>query len=674
MQKASERINAVDALRAIAVLPVILFHLNPSWLPGGYLGVDIFFVISGYLITGIIVKEITEHTFTFTGFYRRRIRRILPALIAMMSAVLVAGIFINPVQLNEIARQIRAVIFINGNGALCDNIGNYWGTNASADPLLHTWSLGVEEQFYLLFPLLIWLLLRYQSIARTLIYVLGIGLISYLWFLIQSAANPPKAFYLLLPRAWELMVGAAIALAAVSYDSAQRPRWKSTAASWMGLAIILTAYVLPDYGSIFQRLRPLIAVPGVMLFLWGSKSDSGLYKVIAHPAMVWIGLISYSLYLWHWPVIVFLKIWNATHDNCLNPGTMALSAIGLTLPLAIASYLWIEQPLRRMASVWLIIIASGLLYVSAGWASYSLGRQELSSSQDPAALRADAWVGGFRGMTCRGGLYSSNTASVTGGKFKAIKFTTKQPARPIDFVTVGGDPASSRTLLFWGDSHACMLAPEVDALAVKLRYKVIYHILDGGDPTPTPTPLLPEKGKWIKDRFRDHLTESEEEINRFNALGRRLITEKPSALLFVCRYDGRLFDRMRSFFEEASRHTKLFLVQQPPVMEITDICTVDYFSFQRDRYGKPLNQLWVSESLPAKVGKKDFETKFMEDFEGNKNVIFISTQDLLKSTDGFVKWWDGHGALYYIDTNHLSPFGAELLGPRIAEALRLSEK
>jgi peptidoglycan/LPS O-acetylase OafA/YrhL len=140
MSSAPERIHAVDALRAIAVLPVILFHLNPDWLPGGYLGVDVFFVISGYLITGIIAKEIIENTFTFTGFYRRRIRRILPALLGMMFAVLLAGILINPIQLNEIARQIRAVILINGNGALCDTIGNYWGTDALADPLLHTWS------------------------------------------------------------------------------------------------------------------------------------------------------------------------------------------------------------------------------------------------------------------------------------------------------------------------------------------------------------------------------------------------------------------------------------------------------------------------------------------------------------------------------------------------------
>ena len=671
MQKASERINAVDALRAIAVLPVILFHLNPSWLPGGYLGVDVFFVISGYLITGIIAKEITENTFTFTGFYRRRIRRIRPALITMMSAVLVAGIFINPMQLNEMARQIRAVTLINGNGALCDNIGNYWGTDALADPLLHTWSLGVEEQFYLLFPLLVWMLVRYQGMGRTLAYVLGLGLISFVWFLIQSVANPPKAFYLLLPRAWELMAGATIALASMANTGANKPRRGAAAASWMGLAIILTAYVLPDYGSIFQRLRPLMAVPGVMLFLWGAKSDSGLYKAVAHPAMVWIGLISYSLYLWHWPVIVFLKTWNAAHESYLNSWSLALLALGLTVPLSLVSYLWIEQPLRRMASVWLIIIASGVLYASAGLVSDSFGRQQLSSSQDPAAMQADAFVGGFRGMTCRGGLYSSNTANKPGNKFNAIKFITKQPPQPIDFVTAGGDRDAPRTLLFWGDSHACMLAPEVDTLAVKLRYKVIYHILDGGDPTPTTT--LPETGKWIKDRFRDHLTESEDELNRFNALGRRLISEKPSVMLFVCRYDGRLFERMAPFFDEVLRHTKLIVVQQPPVTEIFDICTVDYFAFQRDRYGWPLDRLRVSESLSAKVGKKDFETKFLKYFAANKNVIFIRTQDLLMNPDGSVRWWDGHGALYYIDTNHLSPFGAELVGPRMAEAIFRSE-
>jgi len=671
MQKASERINAVDALRAIAVLPVILFHLNPSWLPGGYLGVDIFFVISGYLITGIIAREITENTFTFAGFYRRRIRRILPALIAMMSVVLVAGIFVSPMQLNEMARQIRSVILINGNGTLCDNIGNYWGTNAVADPLLHTWSLGVEEQFYLLFPLLIWLLVHYQGVARTLIYVLGLGLLSFLWFLIQSAANPPKAFYLLLPRAWELMAGAVIALAAIIKPGSIGPSWRAVAASWLGLAIILTAYVLPDYGSIFQRLRPLLAVPGVMLFLWGIKSESRLCKAIAHPLMVGIGLVSYSLYLWHWPVIVFLKTWNAAHESYLNSWSLALLALGLTVPLSLVSYRWIEQPLRRMASVWMIIIASGVLYASAGLVSDSFGRQQLSSSQDPAALQADAWVGGFRGMTCQGGVYSSNTVTRLGDKFNAIKFSTKQNPQPIDFVTVGGNLNATRTLLFWGDSHAAALASEVNAMALKLRYKAIYHILDGGDPTPTT--ILPETGKWIKDRFRDHLSESEDEINRFNALGRRLISEKPTAILFVCRYDNRPFERMRPFFEEVARHSKLFVVQQPPVLDIEDFCTVDYFAFQRDRCGARLDRLQVFEPLAAKAGKADFEAKFLEHFSAHPNVVFIRTQDLLRNDDGSVRWWDGYGTLYYIDKNHVSPFGAELLAPRIAKDLYRSE-
>ncbi|NBR32827.1 MAG: acyltransferase, partial [Sphingomonadaceae bacterium] len=580
-------------------------------------------------------------------------------------------VFLNPIQLNEVARQIRAVIILNGNGALCDGVGNYWGANALADPLLHTWSLGVEEQFYLLFPLLIWLLVRYQGVTRTLIWVLGIGLMSFVWFLIQSAANPPKAFYLLLPRAWELMAGAVVALAALSKAGSNGSQWQPVFATWFGMAVILTAYLLPDIGSIFQRMRPLMAVPGVMLFLWGTKSDTSLSRAVAHPRMVWVGLVSYSLYLWHWPVIVFLKIWNDSHDGCLNSWSLALLALGVTVPLALASYRWIEQPLRRIGLVWMIIVSSAVLYVYVGLVSASFGRQQLWASQDPTSMEADAWVGGFRGMTCRGGLYSSNTVTGSGNKLNAIRFIVKEPPRPIDFVTVGGDKNAPRSLLFWGDSHAGALATEVDALALSLGYKAIYHVLDGGNPTPSVT--LPEPGKWIKDRFRDRLSESEDEIRQFDMLGRRLISEKPSAMLFVCRYDGRSFERMLPFFEEAARHTRLFVVQQPPVMDIFDVCAVDYFAFQRDRYGKLLSSLRVSEPTTAEAGRADFETKFRRHFGANKNVVFIPTQDLLKNADGSVKWWDGHGALYYIDTNHLSPFGANLFGPRIAKALSTSE-
>lgn len=674
MSNPVKRVDAVDGLRAIAVLPVILFHLNPKWLPGGHLGVDVFFVISGYLITGIIVREMAESSFSFAGFYRRRILRILPALIAMMSAVLVAGVFINPIQLNEIVRQIRAVILINGNGALCDNVKNYWGASAVADPLLHTWSLGVEEQFYLIFPLLIWFLVRFQGVARTLIHVLCLGVISLVWFMVQSAANPPKAFYLLLPRAWELMAGAAIALAVITKPESNGPRWQPVLSSWIGMAVIITAYLLPDYGSIFQRLRPLIAIPGVVLFLWGARSDSSLSRAIAHPGMVWVGLVSYSLYLWHWPVIVFLKVWNDAHDSYLNSWSLGFLALGITVPLALASYRWIEQPLRRKGSAWMIILSSVVLYISAGLVCSSFGRQQLFASLDPASLEADEWVGGFRGMTCQGGLFNSNSAAdVPAEKFNAIKFKTKQLARPIDFVTVGGAPDAKKTLLFWGDSHACALAAEVDSLAKKLRYKVIYHALDGGDPTPNFTP--PKSGQLIKDKLRSYLYESVDELDRFNDLGRRLIREKPTAMLFITRYDTRKFERMLPFFEEAAKNTKLFFVQQPPVMDVPDyLCAVDYFAFQRQHCGKSLNQLKVSESLPARAWNVDFEAKFSKHFSADKNVFFIRTEDLLRNIDGSVKWWDGHGILYYIDNNHVSPFGAELLAPRIAEALYQPEK
>jgi hypothetical protein len=319
----------------------------------------------------------------------------------------------------------------------------------------------------------------------------------------------------------------------------------------------------------------------------------------------------------------------------------------------------------------MIILASVVLYASSGLASASFGRQQLSASQDPASMEADPWVGGFRGMTCRGGLYTSNTVNGSGDKLNAIKFIVKQPAQPIDFVTIGGAQNAQRTLLFWGDSHAAALASEVDALALSLGYKAIYHVLDGVNPTPAFA--LPETGKWIKDRFRDHISESGDEINRFTVLGRRLISEKPDVLLFVCRYDGRLFERMRPYFEEAARHTKLLVVQQPPVMDIAEVCTVDYFAFQRDRYGKQLERLRVSEPMTSAAGRSDFETKFRKYFNNNQNVVFIETQDLLKNPDGSVKWWDGHGALYYIDTNHLSPFGAKLFVPRIAKALSASE-
>lgn len=207
----SHRIRSVDALRALAVIPVVLFHLNPDWLPGGYLGVDVFFVISGFLITGIILREVEERTFSFAGFYARRIRRILPALFVMMAVVTAVFAWANPLHLNELVRQVRAVVALAGNYAVRDMAGDYWGAGAQEHPLLHTWSLAVEEQFYLCFPLLIWLCSRKCGRVGLVWMVGGLAMLSLLWYAAQSLAAPASAFYMLGSRSWELLAGALVA-------------------------------------------------------------------------------------------------------------------------------------------------------------------------------------------------------------------------------------------------------------------------------------------------------------------------------------------------------------------------------------------------------------------------------------------------------------------------------
>lgn len=330
----------IDGLRALAVIPVVLYHAGLPGIPGGFIGVDVFFVISGFLITSILVRDLEDPArgFSLADFYVRRIRRILPALLAVLAVTGLLALFILlPRDLDDHARSLVATALFASNIFFYRQAG-YFDADAHSKPLLHTWSLAVEEQFYLVFPLLLLLLFRLGwrrvGVRRTLVALTALSFAFSLW---QMRVAPSAAFYLAPARAWELLLGALIAVDAFP---ALR-RGAAAGAALLGLVLLTAGYVLVTPTSPFPGLLALLPCLGAALLIHAGRRTF-VNRVLARPPLVAVGAISYALYLWHWPLLVLGRHWSLTPLTVLQ--TTAI--VGLAVALSMLSLRYIEAPFR----------------------------------------------------------------------------------------------------------------------------------------------------------------------------------------------------------------------------------------------------------------------------------------------------------------------------------------
>lgn len=342
----------IDGLRAVAVLPVILFHAGFSWFSGGFVGVDVFFVISGYLITSIILDDLHQGTFSLARFYERRARRILPALFFVMAACIpFAWMLLIPRDLKDFGESLAAVATFSSNILFWVESG-YFATEAGLKPLLHTWSLAVEEQYYILFPLLMmtcWRLgVRWRFGVRWIVWIIALGALASLAVAHWGAYHKPDAtFYLLPTRGWELFLGA---LAAFYLRHKRRlPDNTSTDRSWgqeliglTGLALIIIAIVCFDRSIPFPSLYALLPTVGTVLIILGAQRGTMVARVLGSRVPVAIGLMSYSAYLWHQPLLAFGHYQSLHEPSALLMGLLC----GVTLPLAWLTWRYVEAPFR----------------------------------------------------------------------------------------------------------------------------------------------------------------------------------------------------------------------------------------------------------------------------------------------------------------------------------------
>lgn len=410
----------IDGLRAVAVLSVVIFHAFPSALPGGFVGVDVFFVISGYLITGLLLREHDGGRINLLGFYARRARRIFPALVLVLLACLGFGwSSLMPAPFAALGWQAAGGAGFVSNVLLAGKVG-YFDQDAAITPLLHLWSLAIEEQFYLLWPVALILLLR-SGRPRPL---LTVGYLIALLVGITSPVNDPEAAYFSTAgRAWQLLTGAGLA-----FVETGRVRFREVL-SWAGAAMVGAAVWTTDRAGLYPGMRAMLPTFGAALLI-AAGPTTWLARILSARPMVAVGLISFPLYLWHWPALVWLRTFHP------EPSAMLLwSAVLLSVGAAAATYLWVERPIR---SIRLPVATKGACAAlfCAGMAGLAVNASHGVPQRFPVEIRP-AWVDPEKAMQA--------------GKCLVMIWQKADGA----FADCGGK--SGTDVALFGDSHAAVL-------------------------------------------------------------------------------------------------------------------------------------------------------------------------------------------------------------------------
>lgn len=626
----------VDGLRAVAVIPVVLFHWSPEWLRGGFLGVDVFFVISGFLITSIVLDDLRCGSFTLQAFWERRVRRILPALVAMVGSTLIAGFVLTPAfDHAALGNQAVAALLSVANLYYWRMSGDYWGQTAEQMPLLHTWSLSVEEQFYLVFPLAVLLIHRRRPAFIPGVILLAIA-ISLGLFLLGMYRGFIGTFYLLPARAWELAAGGLLA----TVPQPEFDRCVRRGGEWLpwlaviGLGMILASYRLVSRmsGSVV-----LLVVGTVLVLAFSRRGPCG--AILSSPPLVYVGKASYSLYLWHWPCLVL-----AAHPNLQMD---AWAAFGVSCFAAVLSYEFIEKYTRRRPG---ILAAIGFSYlavlVAAVAMAFSNGEYDTAGFSRPGSHAyvydlGDVSHDGYRAALARAGkTHDLAVPSFAGDAYREGGVIVGPEARP--------------QVVVIGDSHGATWSHAIRGVTEKLGLTASFYSAMGI----SPFAILPPEPSQSADR-----SFSAEAFQR--ARLKFIASWRPEIVIVGARwsrYEWEDVVGLIRFLDENAGCT--LLLEQPPELAITDRSPMQWLAFKK-LVPEDGRKVWLPQgNLKRYERGRRLVRRLVEEFP---RCEVVPVADLY-ADDYRVLVLDGRNLLY-LDDDHLTDIGSEVAAGRIENAI-----
>ncbi len=513
----------IEGLRGIAILLVLLFHAGLPWTPGGFVGVDVFFVISGFLITGKLWRESQQPGgLNITRFYAWRIRRLLPAALVAIAAITIFGLLLAaPLDRSELAADGAASALSLANMRFIGSV-DYFAATTSPSPFLHFWSLSVEEQFYLVWPALIVLLTWRGGSSRRLIAALLIGVVaSFALSIWLTDTSPARAFYLLPTRVWQLGVGGLLALIGVAGTSR-----RAGALAWAGLAAVAVAGVALTAEMPYPGLAALLPTAGAVALLYGGAAPSGPVRLLAAAPLRFLGKISYSLYLWHWPLLVLPLMFL---ERALT-GVEVVASVAVAIGVSWLSWRFVEQPFRygdrsRRATSWSAIRVgvAGILSVALFTQGLAAALPSSAVAVQPTPSPSGSPVASDGPITLPADLTPSLASArddeerLRGDGCLAFERVTTPPN------CVYGVKGSAITIALVGDSHASHWFPAIEAIALERGWRLLTFVKVSCSFT-----TLVQRNLALKREYRECTAFNEATVARLNQI-------KPALTIIVNR-------------------------------------------------------------------------------------------------------------------------------------------
>lgn len=661
-------IAPLDGIRAIAIIAVLIYHVYPPALPGGFTGVDVFYVISGFLITRIVIEDLRANRFSLAEFYLRRIQRLLPnAVLTIGVTVAVWKILMLPSQATQAARHGLWALFNVSNIYTWLNLGDYWSDTAEWAPLTHTWSLGVEEQFYLLYPGLLLLLVTYQP-RRLHVWLVAAAVGSVIACVLVTLSNPTAAFYLLPTRFWELLIGCVLALPRVATsaslavsgptnEAVASTRWNLCGLA--GIVLVGTGFWTVDNDQSFPGWVALVPTVGTGLLVLSMLEGSGrVVRWLAAPFLVYIGKLSYSLYLWHWPAITLGKYLANVHGFPAWSGAVAGAVAGIVL--AWLAYVLVEQPLRNRGPG----RGGRLAFIAAGFAGVVAVAVFVSSRSIGSGVAQN-----FERVAFQGKLYDSDlrtdgnpTAAI---RYADVYFPPFEPRKDGLWKTGGvvrlyGAPQPQVVVL--GSSHALMYSRLIDDICRENSLSVAFLGAGG-------------KSLFFDNTTAD-TTSGAVEADPFDETRRRFLrTWQPEAIIAIDRWDARFepplgFEgRLRALLAElCPLAERVIWVAQVPVAALGERENLREVVADRMRAssGVLLPRLGIDPGEPLRQQAVAVAEAATKEF-GCLRVLRVDR--LFYQRDGNLRYAEGR-QFFYADDDHLSEVGSEQTRELFKEAIR----